>query len=81
MTIDATSYALLEARRTAIIARINAWSEGDVGDKADTTQPGAARHVAYKDGLYRELMQINQLLSAYDNEINGGGEVLSEGRT
>lgn len=79
MAISAATYALLEGRRDTIIADLNAMTSSSVGGKADTTQPGAAKHVAWKDGLYRELREINLLLQEYDVQINGGGEVISEG--
>lgn len=68
----------LQTRRTTILTRLNAL-DGGLGDKPDSNQPGAAKHVAYKDGLYRELENIEKLLDMYDNSVNGADEIIHYG--
>jgi hypothetical protein len=70
----ATLIANLEARRDTIGAQLAAMTSSSVGGKANSNQPGAADHVEYKDGLYRELKEINEQLIQLDDELNGGGD-------
>ena len=64
----------LETRRDEIGVTLAAMTTSSMGGKADSNQPGAAEHVAFKDGLYRELNEINKQLNMLDDELNGGGD-------
>lgn len=68
----ATALENLETRRTAICAELAALSTAAAGGKPNA--PGNVDHVGYKDGLYRELREINDMLAA----IGGAFEVTSE---
>ncbi|HSG68907.1 MAG TPA: hypothetical protein VLA12_00755 [Planctomycetaceae bacterium] len=76
--LSAADIAKLQTRRTTILDRLNAL-DGGLGDKPDANQPGSAKHVAYKDGLYRELEQIEKLLTMYDDNVSGADEIVSYG--
>lgn len=76
--LSASDIAKLQTRRNTILSRLNSL-DGGLGDKPDSGQPGAAKHVAYKDGLYRELEQIEKLLDLYDNTVNGAEEIVHYG--
>lgn len=59
-----TNWANLETRRDTITAQLAAMTSASIGAKPNTTGQGQqVDHVAYKDGLYRELEQINKLLA------------------
>ena len=68
----------LQTRRSTILDRLNAL-DGGLGDKPDVSQPGAAKHLAYKQGLYWELEQIEKQIDAYDNSVNGADEFIHYG--
>lgn len=73
----------LNARKDEILDQLEVMTSSSTGGKANASQPGAADHVGYKDGLYRELKEIEALLKMYDNELGAGDElggvVISEG--
>lgn len=80
----ATAYENLKARRTAICAELAALTATAAGGKPNATGgSGAVDHVGYKDGLYRELKEINAALAQLEDEDGGGGcyEIETIGRT
>jgi len=77
--LSATDVAKLQTRRTTILTQLNAMTATSVGGNANSRQPGGVDHVGYKDGLYRELEQIEKLLDMYDDYINGADETINYG--
>lgn len=53
----------LKARRDAIGAELAALTSAKPGGTADTTGGEGLSHVAYKDGLYRELKELNEQIA------------------
>lgn len=63
----------LIARRNAIAAELAALGVSKAGGLPNTGGAGAGTdHVGYKDGLYRELRELNQQIA--DARATGGGE-------
>ena len=75
----------LITRRTAIGAELAALSSSTAGGKPNnSTEGGGTDHVGYKDGLYRELAQINETLKNAGVDDNGnvvGNEIITEAFT
>lgn len=53
----------LLTRRDAVIAEIAALDATKAGGKPNTSGSNTVDHVGYKDALYRELDQLNRLVS------------------
>ena len=72
----ATELENLKTRRATITARLAALTDGTgIGDKPNANGGQAVDHVGYKDGLYRELAEINKLIAhliATDVDSGGG---------
>lgn len=63
----------LIARRDAISAELAALNTSKAGGLPNTAGAGAGTdHVGYKDGLYRELRELNQQIT--DARASGGGD-------
>lgn len=81
--LSQTDYNNLTTRRTNILSELAGMTSTSTGAKANASQPGSVDHVGYKDGLYRELKAIEELLLAYDEENATGGAfgaaIISEG--
>jgi len=72
---DATNLANLKARRDAIYAELAAIDTTKAGGAPNVNGAGSAvDHVGYKDGLYRELDKLNDLIAS----LEGPFEVVSE---
>ena len=72
----------LKARRSNILARLAAMDGTGPGDRVDLQAMGSgSQHVAYKDGLYRELETIERLIAKADDGSGAGGsfEIASQG--
>lgn len=76
----------LVARRATVAARLAAFTEGAVGDKANTAGGGGANvnHVEYRESLLAELAELDDLIKgagsvaqAADVVANGPWEVRS----
>jgi hypothetical protein len=67
----------LEARRDSICEELAALNASNPGGRPNIAGggPGTVDHVGYKDGLYRELSEINRQIAA----IEGPWEVPIEG--
>lgn len=63
----ATLLENLIARRDAIGAELASMTNASMGGKANN--PGMVDHVGYKDGLYRELREINSQITAAQGPI------------
>lgn len=75
MATNAVNIANLKTRRDNIYAEIAALDSTKAGGTINESGGGATfDHVGYKDGLYRELENINKLLAA----AGGVAEVTSE---
>lgn len=78
----ATELENLRTRRATIAARLAALTDGTgIGDKPNASGGQSVDHVGYKDGLYRELEQINkqiQILIATDTDSGGGPWEINE---
>ena len=73
----ATLVENLIARRNAIGVELAALSTTKAGGLPNASGAGTGiDHVGYKDGLYRELEQINKQISMLDSD--GAWEVTSE---
>lgn len=80
--LSQSDYNNLCTRRSTILTQLAAMTSSSTGGKPTTNQPGAADHVEYKDGLYRELREIEAMLRMYDEELGGnelGASIISEG--
>jgi hypothetical protein len=56
----------LEARRSAIADELAALDATKAGGKPNAGGPaGGTDHVGYKDGLYRELREIEEMIRSY----------------
>jgi len=76
----ATYLENLKTRRANIASRLAGLSFGDAGDKPDWQgSGGGAGHVAYKDGLYRELEYLDKQIAAAELDPDLGGEGPFEG--
>ena len=64
----------LQTRRSAILAELAALSSTAAGGKPNS-QAGGIDHVGYKDGLYRELREINTLIAAAEGPFEEISEV------
>jgi hypothetical protein len=72
VTTVATYLDNLIARRNAISAELAALGVSKAGGLPNTTGAGSGTdHVGYKDGLIRELKEVNELIK--DAMSNGGG--------
>ncbi len=75
----------LITRRTAIGTELAALSSSTAGGKPNnSTEGGGTDHVGYKDGLYRELAQINEALRNAGVDDDGnlvGNEIITEAFT
>lgn len=61
----ATDLANLMTRRSAIYAELAALNDQKAGGKPNASGAGTGiDHVGYKDGLYRELKELNGLISS-----------------
>jgi hypothetical protein len=70
----ATAYENLKTRRAAICVELAALTATTAGGKPNGSGgSGSVDHVGYKDGLYRELKEINGILSQLEDEDGGGG--------
>jgi hypothetical protein len=72
----ATDVENLKSRRSTIYTELAALSSAKAGGKANTAGGGGTHvdHVGYKDGLYRELKELNTLIAAAEDTF----EVISE---
>lgn len=77
--LAASDITKLQTRRATILTQLNAMTTSTVGGNANSRQPGGVDHVGYKDGLYRELEQIEKLIDMYDNTVNGADEIVHYG--
>lgn len=72
----------LITRRTAICTELAALTASAAGGKPNNgSEGGGTDHVGYKDGLYRELAEINRQLATagVDNDGNViGDEIITE---
>lgn len=68
----------LQLRRSAILAELAALSSFTAGGRPNVNGGGAGTvdHVGYKDGLYRELKEINSQIDI----LQGPWELSLEGR-
>lgn len=71
----AVALAGLEARRDAICAELAALSATAAGGLPNTSGSNNVDHVGYKDGLYRELREINSQIAI----LTGPAEVVTYG--
>lgn len=62
----------LTARRNAIAAELAAMSATAAGGKPNASATGVD-HVGYKDGLYRELGELNKLIAAAGGSTTDNG--------
>jgi hypothetical protein len=79
----ATDLENLKTRRSAIYAELAALAAGKAGGNPNQKDVGID-HAGYKDGLYRELREINALLGdggGFGGESPSCFEVASEGYT
>lgn len=65
------------ARKSAIWAELAALDVTKAGGKPNTSGSNTVDHVGYKDGLYRELRELNALIDT----LGGGFEIMTEGTT
>lgn len=80
--ITQTNINNLTTRRNNILSELASISSTTAGGGPNVMGlPGQVDHDAYVKRLYEELARIEGLLDKYDAELNGGGEVLSEGIT
>mgnify|MGYP001608998801 FL=1 len=72
----ATDIDNLKARRSAIYAELATLASSKTGGKANTSGGGGTHvdHVGYKDGLYRELRDLNALIGSAEDAF----EITSE---
>lgn len=70
----------LIARQTAIGVELAELTSSAAGGKPDASKSGV-QHVAYKDGLYRELAQIREELRELDLNGSDGNELVYEIQT
>lgn len=82
----ATMLANLLARRTAICVELAALSSSAAGGKPNTSGDGVnVDHVGYKDGLYRELAELDKLIAntraiqEYADGVDGPFEIDERG--
>lgn len=74
----ATDVENLKTRRSAIYTELAALTASKAGGKPNTTGEGTGvDHVGYKDGLYRELKMLNELIASAEDAF----EVTSEAYT
>lgn len=65
----------LKTRRSAIYNELAALSSTAAGGKPNQSGAGTGvDHVGYKDGLYRELREIEELLDRIRNDEDAGGD-------
>lgn len=65
-----TNLENLNTRKAAITAELAALTSAGAGGKPNSSGGGDnVDHVGYKDGLYRELTEINKLLSALEGPV------------
>ena len=69
-----TAQENLTARRDAICTELAALTSAKPGGAPNTSGGESMDHVGYKDGLYRELAQINQQIA----QIGGDWEIIQE---
>lgn len=70
----------LITRRDNIATELAAMTSTSEGGRASYSVDGqSVSHTEYKDGLYRELREINQALAAIDAQENGPFELLTQG--
>lgn len=70
MATSAAYLANLQARRTAIASELAALSASAAGGKPNTDGDGVnIDHVGYKDGLYRELEMLDDLIQKAEDDI------------
>lgn len=68
----ATILANLKTRRAAIAAELAALTSSSAGGKPNTDGTGSnVDHVGYKDGLYRELAELERLIKSIEAEAAG----------
>lgn len=71
----ATDLANLKTRRAAVTAELAALSSSAAGGLPNTDGPGVnVDHVGYKDGLYRELRELDAMIRELEDlaaEENG----------
>lgn len=70
----ATDLENLQTRRSAILAELAALSSSAAGGLPNSLAPTGVDHQGYKEGLYKELAAIDQLLLSEQ----GAWEVVSE---
>ena len=72
----ATDIDNLKARRSAIYEELATLGNQKTGGKANTAGGGGTHvdHVGYKDGLYRELKELNSLIASAEDAF----EITSE---
>jgi len=58
----------LETRRDAICAELAAMGPTAAGGKPNSSGADSIDHVGYKDGLYRELDEINKQIAAINSQ-------------
>lgn len=64
----------LKARRNAICAELAGLSSSGAGGKPNVSVDGQMTdHVGYKDGLYRELKSIQEMIAAINATSDDGG--------
>lgn len=77
----ATPIENLETRRAAICTELAALTSSAAGGLPNASGDGGGiDHVGYKDGLYRELEQIEKAIGALSAHQDGAFEVTSEAR-
>jgi hypothetical protein len=79
----ATDFENLKARRTAIYAELAAMAVTKAGGLPNARDSGVD-HVGYKDGLYRELREINAILGdggGFGGDSQNCFEIVEEGYT
>mgnify|MGYP001564194900 CR=1 FL=1 len=76
----ATDLENLATRRSAILTELAALIATAAGGKPNSTA-GGIDHVGYKDGLYRELKTINDLIGTLTMTAEGPFEVITQGIT
>lgn len=56
----------LKTRRDAVAAELAAITATAAGGKPNASSANSVDHVGYKDGLYRELRELNELIATYE---------------
>ncbi len=72
----ATDVENMKTRRSAILAELAALDSTKAGGKPNAEAAGVD-HVGYKDGLYRELQYLDELIAAGAEESDGPWEEIT----